>query len=226
MRLVWVVIPLILIGIVGIQESFSEDDDLIDFVDSTKNPWFSHHPDVKKPNPKLQLENGVEPTDIVCRYTHLLIYKLSNHYPTCVRHENVNKLIQRGWGTLGESLLVITTDKKQYKIGEHIFISMKNEGESVLSFHGSPKFRILNQTENYIFLPLKNVVPPFDAIIPFSPNSEISLIWNQIDRRVGQVNPGNYTVETKYDSPVMGTYSNYLGAESKITRINFEIIYP
>jgi len=69
MRLVWVVIPLILIGIVGMQESFAE----------------------QIPSPRHQLESGIVPENIQCREDRILVLR-TNGSPACVKETTANKM--------------------------------------------------------------------------------------------------------------------------------------
>jgi len=66
MRLVWVVIPLVLFGIVGIQESFAEESELI-------------------ASPRHQLESGIAPENIQCREDRVLVLR-TNGNPSCVKY--------------------------------------------------------------------------------------------------------------------------------------------
>ena len=84
--LVWIVIPLLLIGIVGIQESFADEKIwlLSEFVD----------------NPKQQMKNGILPSEVRCNVGLVLIFKSSNNLPACVKPPTAERLIERGWAIL------------------------------------------------------------------------------------------------------------------------------
>jgi len=69
--LVWAIIPLVLFGIIGIQESFEA------FIAS----------------PKHQLESGIAPEDITCRDSLVLVLR-TNDNPACVKETTSKKL---GW---------------------------------------------------------------------------------------------------------------------------------
>ena len=76
-KLIWIVIPLVFFGIMGIQESFAEE-----------KPQLSL---------KLQIKQGVLPENIICNENMILIFKSSNNIPACVKQSTSEKLIQRGW---------------------------------------------------------------------------------------------------------------------------------
>ena len=76
MKLIWVVIPLVFFGIIGVQESFAEEKPL---------------------SLKLQIKQGVLPENIICNEGMILIFKSSNNVPACVKQSTAEKLIQKGW---------------------------------------------------------------------------------------------------------------------------------
>jgi len=69
MWLVWVVIPLVFLGIVGMQESFAE----------------------QIPSPRHQLESGIAPENIQCREDRILVLR-TNGSPACVKETTANKM--------------------------------------------------------------------------------------------------------------------------------------
>ncbi len=74
MRLVWVVIPLVLIGIVGISESFADTD--------TKH---------KPPYQQIR-DDGVFPKDVQCNEGKILFFKRGSGSPICVYEDSILKL--------------------------------------------------------------------------------------------------------------------------------------
>ena len=72
MRLVWVVIPLVLFSIVGIQESFEA--------------FFQ--------SPKYQLESGIAPEDIICREDLILVLRINGN-PVCVTERTAERISER-----------------------------------------------------------------------------------------------------------------------------------
>ncbi len=74
MRLVWVVVPLILFSIIGIQESFTEESEFI-------------------ASPRQQLGDGVTPEDIQCKENRILVLR-TNGNPACVTERTVERT---GW---------------------------------------------------------------------------------------------------------------------------------
>ncbi|MEE8181396.1 MAG: serpin family protein, partial [Nitrosopumilaceae archaeon] len=77
MKWIWIVIPLILVGIVGIQESFAQELEII-------------------ASPKHQLESGILPDDIQCRDNRILVLR-PNGNPACLTPQTAEKLMERGW---------------------------------------------------------------------------------------------------------------------------------
>jgi len=93
MRLVWVVIPLVLIGIVGVQESFAEE---FEFVAS----------------PRHQLESGITPENIQCREDRVLVLR-NNGNPACVKESTSEKL---DWKIIKSNSNIIEVKSKQDSI--------------------------------------------------------------------------------------------------------------
>ena len=52
------------------------------------------------PPPLKQISNGVAPENVTCSENFSLIIKITNNSPACVNHSSVDKLIQRGWGSI------------------------------------------------------------------------------------------------------------------------------
>jgi len=197
MRLVWVVIPLVLIGIVGIEQSFAEQFS----INSGKHNQDNRN--VVFDSPKSQLKDGAEPREVICDAYLYLIYKTSDGSPICVKeHYTVPKLIERGFATLGETLLVITTDKEVYSLGESITITMKNQGDTKLIFSGAPTFSMESQLEKYIDFPLDVVYPPTENIVSFDTLASTTYVWNQTKRNLETVAPGTYTIYTTFLEPI------------------------
>ncbi len=69
MRLVWIVIPLVLFGIIGMQESFAEEI----------------------PSPRQQVKNGILPEDVVCKENRVLVLR-TNGNPACVTEKTAEKM--------------------------------------------------------------------------------------------------------------------------------------
>jgi len=216
---VWAVIPLLIVSMMGVQESFAED---------YSYNWGKYHLYDKNTiidSPKVQFENGIEPHEILCNNGLYLIYKTLDGSPVCVKeYFSAPKLIERGWGTLGETLLVITTDKEVYSVGEKITITMKNEGDTSLIFNSSPDFYIRDNAQNHIEMPLDTISPPFDRIVSFDTLASTTFVWNQTDRNLIPVNPGTYSVYSTYMKPLPSNDSTQLSHEWLETIKTFEII--
>lgn len=53
--------------------------------------------EIKTLPPKAQIQNGVLPSDLICKIEFHLVFKKTDNSPACVRQESVGKLIERGW---------------------------------------------------------------------------------------------------------------------------------
>ena len=123
MKLVWVVIPLALIGIVGLQESFTESKTV--YPESKKYEEF-YEENTKKiveqtyssPLKQVRVYGILNPYEIICKHDLELIVKKSNNSPACVTPETAKKLIERGWsvtvfGTLSEQMKKSLSEKEK-----------------------------------------------------------------------------------------------------------------
>jgi hypothetical protein len=224
MRLIWVVIPLVFLGIVGMQESFAED-----FSYNWGKIYFWE--DTNIDSPKVQVENGVEPREVICKSPLYLVYKTLDGSPACVKeYLSAPKLIDRGWATLGETFLEIITDKEVYSIGENVTITMKNEGETLLIFNSRPDFDILDTSQKWMELPTDTIQLPTDRIATFDTIASTTFVWNQTKvvwdqttRNLEQVEPGIYSVFAKYRYPIPINDSPQIGIEWMETIKTFEI---
>lgn len=50
-------------------------------------------------SPKEQFSKGIDPHDVQCKPGHELVFKKTTFHPACVKSENIQKLIERGWAT-------------------------------------------------------------------------------------------------------------------------------
>ncbi len=93
MRLVWAVIPLILIvSLIGMQESFAEKSESI-------------------PNPRQQLESGIAINDIQCNNNRLLVLR-ANGNPACIEELSIKKVVDRfGWKIIPKFVSVDNTQQ-------------------------------------------------------------------------------------------------------------------
>jgi hypothetical protein len=53
-------------------------------------------------SPKKQIENGVSADKVRCNTGFVLVVKLSDNSPACVKPQTAQKLVERGWGVLNE----------------------------------------------------------------------------------------------------------------------------
>jgi len=215
--LVWITIPLVLFGLIGIQESFEED-----YSYNFGKMELNRGPDID--SPKVQFENGAERHEIICKGFLYLVYKISDGSPACVEeYFSAPKLVDRGWATLGETSLVITTDKEVYSLDENVIITMKNDGETRLTFSGSPDFYIYDESENDIELPLDHIVPPTENLSFFDTFASTTFVWNQTTRGGDPAKPGIYTIFANYMGPLPSNDLSQLGHQWLETTKTFEI---
>ncbi len=169
-------------GIVGVQESFAEESELI-------------------ASPRHQLESGIAPENIQCREDRVLVLR-TNGNPLCVKPQTAEKLIQRGWAIDVKVNVKIYTDKSEYKQGEEINITMKNEGKEDVFFNFKVGFSISDESGNTVksfgpgnfYLDL----PTYD--VTFTPLDIYNATWSQKDSRFkdAYVSPGTYTIKTNF----------------------------
>ncbi|MEK6972159.1 MAG: hypothetical protein AABW60_05390, partial [Thermoproteota archaeon] len=50
-------------------------------------------------SPRMQVLQGVLPSDVNCKSGFELIFKTSNNMPFCVKPETAKRLVERSWGT-------------------------------------------------------------------------------------------------------------------------------
>ena len=48
-------------------------------------------------SPRMQVKQGIAPSDIICNYGLELVFKNSDNSPACVKPSTAEKLIERGW---------------------------------------------------------------------------------------------------------------------------------
>jgi len=70
-------------------------------------------------SPKQQVKQGIEPMNIICKEGLDLIFKSTDNSPACVKPETAKKLIQRGWGTLGDVKIEISNLSNSEFISEN-----------------------------------------------------------------------------------------------------------
>ncbi len=185
----------------------------------------SRHKESVFESPKTQLEKGLESRDVICNGSLYLVYKTSDGSPTCVNeYFSAPKLVARGWATLGDTKIIIDTDKDKYLLGEHIKISMKNMGDTRVLFSGSPTFSLSNEFNRGIDFPLDIITPPVERISSFDTLSSTEYVWNQHHRNGESVKHGTYTISANYLKPILGNDMGQFNQMSeKVTR-TFEIV--
>lgn len=141
--------------------------------------------------PRQQVNEGFEPVNVKCKEDLKLIFKPDKVIPACVKPQTFDKLIKRGW-IENPIKVVFVTDKTEYKIGENITITMKNEGTITLITPSIPVgFKIVDSNSKTV----ASWIGIREAIGSFSPTQAITRIWDQKDIFTGaQVPLGNYTI--------------------------------
>jgi len=121
MRLVWVVIPLVLFGIIGIQESFAEEltPQMIKNMVENLSPEFK--------TPKQQINVGILPSEVQCKAGLELIFKSTDGSPACVKPSSVEKLIERSWGIIPKQNILETPESKISVIDSTNVIDANNQ---------------------------------------------------------------------------------------------------
>ncbi len=59
-------------------------------------------------SPRMQVQNGTLPKDVICQAGLHLIFKIKENSPICVKQETQTKLINRGWATATWSVSIPT----------------------------------------------------------------------------------------------------------------------
>lgn len=126
---------MILIGIIGIEQSFAEDPNAIAVIVSTYEVPFTghsdeyvdwrpelsnHYPELIPP-PSQQLTYGIELENILCSDNFILIFKPTDSYPFCVTSETFDKLLTQGWKT---SPFKVEQETSQLKLSKEILAKL------------------------------------------------------------------------------------------------------
>ncbi len=152
-------------------------------------------------SPAKQISNGIQPDSVNCKSELKLIFK-PNFSPACVTPETFLKLFERGWTAYAKINVKIYTDKPEYKLGEEIKITMKNEGKSDVFFDFKIGFSISDENGHTVqsFGPGNFYLdaPKYD--VKFSPLDTYNATWSQKDSRSkdAYVLPGTYTIKTNF----------------------------
>ena len=171
-------------------------------------------------SPLAQFKAGVLSNDIQCEQGLALVIKLEDNSPACVKPQTVQKLVERGWGTILSSItkkinaqdsLSLTTEKTIYKLGEKTPITIKNIGNIKLAFpDGNLGIAVLNASGKFMCC-------GSTAMITYlSPDENFTYVWGQGTVDYGsQVKAGNYTITVLFGTPDAGMIYN----ESKLIEI-------
>jgi hypothetical protein len=70
---------------------------------------FSNFQDSSESNghlsPRMQVLQGILPSDVSCKSGFDLIFKTSNNMPLCVKPETVKRLVERGWANINPQII-------------------------------------------------------------------------------------------------------------------------
>jgi len=168
-------------------------------LDFGKQCWESYN--LRLMSPAKQISNGVPLDSISCKYGLKLILK-QTFSPACVKPETFSKLIERGWITYDKINVNIYTDNSEYKTGQEVNITMKNEGRVDVFFNRNIGFLISDESGGTVrsygggtfYLEYRN----YDA--KFSPLDTFNATWYQTDSRFksAYVQPGIYTITAHF----------------------------
>jgi len=156
---------------------------------------------LNKISPHSQKKMGIPAYDTICKSNFELIFKSANNSPTCVKSQTAQKLVSRGWATVGEVSIVIFTDKSEYTIGEKIRIIRQNLGTTTVWIPGNDSGFLIMDEDNKT---IANYYGLTDTYTQFPPKIEMHNIWNQKEwstqHGLGeQVTPGLYTIQTQFN---------------------------
>ena len=70
---------------------------------------------VQPDSPRVQMTSGVSAQDIQCKEGFKLVFKVTNNMPACLKSSSVQRLIDRGWAKLGDTMMNANTDKVEEK---------------------------------------------------------------------------------------------------------------
>lgn len=98
--------------------------------DLVKNCNLNYYPGwIKFHSPLKQIESGNHPKYIKCNIGYKLIHKITNDAPVCIKHDSVQRLIDRGWASYSPSVEKISNTKISDKYGEKTKYYMNTFGE-------------------------------------------------------------------------------------------------
>ena len=147
--------------------------------------------------PKKQTNSGILPSEVKCKMGLELIFKLTDNSPACIKSKTAIKIIQRGWGTLGDMEIEISTDKLVYGISEPVVISLTNVGSATALFGASVGYSIKNSEG----ISIDGSGSAYEHNVSFLPNDQKYFYWNQGTSQTlnpKQIEPGIYVVKTSF----------------------------
>jgi len=63
-----------------------------------------------KPSPRKQIQEGIDPHDVICSESFVLLLKWTENSSACVTKQTANKLVQLGWGSPRENTVIPSVD--------------------------------------------------------------------------------------------------------------------
>jgi len=85
-------------------------------------------------SPRMQVLQGVLPSDVNCKSGFELIFKTSNSMPFCVKPETAKRLVERGWGTATLNSQIIEKPKTSLP-SSHMFEIIPAASGTALNFY-------------------------------------------------------------------------------------------
>jgi len=194
MKLVWVIIPLILFGMIGMQDSFAEEYQSV-------------------ASPKHQLESGVASEDIICKENRFLVIR-SNGQPACVTEKTADKMnweiiktIPKSTPLELEHTLKTSVDTEITSEEKSIGINLVLTREIIYGYEGI-SFNVITTSNDALY---------YDIV-----DSDNKTIWPYSELRMSDYGRGFGAMSTNILSP--GEYTITAYNENIKTKKNFTVM--
>lgn len=124
---------------------------------------------VQPDSPRVQMTSGASAKDIKCKEGFQLVFKVTNNMPACLKSSSVQRLIDRGWAKLGDTMMNANTGKMEEKTNKlELAATEVDETYRWSDSNGiNPTLTILDNTDNVI-----QIQNPTDAKHEFVIESE------------------------------------------------------
>jgi hypothetical protein len=83
-------------------------------------------------SPRMQVLQGVLPSDVICKSGFDLIFKTNNNMPLCVKPETAQRLVERGWATINPQII---ENSKTSLSPSHMFEIIPAASGTALNFY-------------------------------------------------------------------------------------------